>query len=142
MSFLISEILSFSCKIILNSSNFKILIIFSEFDSSPKLLTFFYLYFFFFTFSGPETLCCIFSSIVLLYLIYFSFLLKPSRVFLLHAFLFPCWGSSVEGEGERRRGEHLRQPLGPLPRCHPPSVTSDCPFSTHHTHPDEPSHKD
>ena len=53
-----------------------------------------------------------------------------------------CRGSSVEGEGEGGRGEYLRQPLHPLPRCHPPSVTSDCPFSSHHPHPDEPPHKD
>lgn len=53
-----------------------------------------------------------------------------------------CRGSSVEGEGEGGRGEYLRQPLHPLPRCHPSSVTSDCPFSSHHPHPDEPPHKD
>lgn len=65
------------------------------------------------------------------------------RVFSFHVVLFcPCWGSSVEGEGEWSRGEHLRQPLCPLPCSHPPSVTSDCPLSFYHPHLDEPPHKD
>lgn len=63
-------------------------------------------------------------------------------IFVACLVISPCWGSSIEGEGEGSRGEHLRQPLTPLPCCHPPSVTSDCPFSTHHTHLDEPPHKD
>lgn len=44
----------------------------------------------------------------------------------------------AEGEGEGSRG----QPLPPLPGSHPPSVTSDCPISSQHPHPDQPPHKD
>lgn len=77
-----------------------------------------------------------------IYCVAFWFLLIPSHVFLLHALSFPCWGSCIEAEGEGRRGQHLRQPLNPLPSSHPPSITSDCPLSTRHTNLDESSHKD
>lgn len=72
----------------------------------------------------------------------FWVLLTPPCVSVACRVIFPCWGASVEGEGEGSRGQHLRQPLSPLPCCHPPSVTSDCPLSFHHPHLDEPPHKD
>lgn len=116
MSFLISEILSFSCKIILNSSNFKILIIFSEFDSSPKLLTFFYLYFFFFTFSGPETLCCIIliNCFALFYLFFIS--VETITCIFVACLFISLLGLLCRG----RRGKTERGAPQTAPRSSPP----------------------
>lgn len=86
---------------------------------------------------------CLSSTLFLdLFSSLFWVLLTPPCVSVACRVIFPCWGASVEGEGEGSRGQHLRQPLSPLPCCHPPSVTSDCPLSFHHPHLDEPPHKD
>lgn len=88
-----------------------------------------------FCLSSSSSFLDLFSSLLWL-------LLTPSCVSVACRVIFPRWGSSVEGEGEGSRGQHLRQPLSPLPCCHPPPVTSDCPLSFHHPHLDEPPHKD